>query len=167
MHRGTPLFWLSVVSQHGFGIISIPYGSLLKGGHHHHSSLEMMVYKTIHSKAKGPKTIRSLEQTDKKSDQQSISLGWRCISLKMNWDFILLFCTTSQQCPSPNDAEGRKSGQSNPLLPAHIFRLYVQLITKGKACTRAPLPPERNQSLQLTSHHTTWLHMKAAHNFPL
>lgn len=42
-HRGTPLFWPSVILQHdGFRIISTPYGSLLKGDNHHPLYLEII-----------------------------------------------------------------------------------------------------------------------------
>lgn len=42
-HRGTPLFWPSVILQHhGFRIISTPYGSLLIGDNHHPLCLEII-----------------------------------------------------------------------------------------------------------------------------
>ena len=129
-----------------------PYhtGPLLKGSHQHHSGLEMTVYKTILK----PKAYNYRKLgTDTKSAQQSINLGWRRISVKMDSDFsrcAFLYHISVVSIPEWCRGQEVCVVKANPLLPAHIFRLYLQLVAKCEACTRAPLPSERNQTESTT-----------------
>lgn len=76
---------------------------------------EMALYKTVHSKVKGLKYRK--HGTDIKSDQQSINLWWRCLSLRMDSDSSLCaFVYHSSVVSTLTDVKDRKSVWSKQTL---------------------------------------------------